>query len=45
MSPLRWIQFTGSHWTVMLEKVAVIMLIVVGGDDGTGEKRRVFDVL
>ena len=34
MSPLRWIQSTGPHWTVMLEKVTLDTLTEVGGADG-----------
>ena len=34
MSPLRWIQSTGPHWTVMLEEVTSDTLTEVGGSDG-----------
>ena len=36
MSPLRWIQSTGLHWTVMLEEVASYTLTEVGEADGAG---------
>ena len=34
MSPLRWIQSTGPHWTVMLEEVTSDTLTEEGGADG-----------
>ena len=34
MSPLRWIQSTGPHWTVMLEEVTSDTLTEEGGVDG-----------
>ena len=34
MSPLRWIQSTGPHWTVMLEKVTSDRFTEEGGADG-----------
>ena len=34
MSPLRWIQSTGPHWTVMLEEVISDTLTEEGGADG-----------
>ena len=37
MSPLRWIQFTGSHWTVMLEEVTSDVVTDEGGADGAGK--------
>ena len=37
MSPLRWIQSTGPHWTEILEEVTSDVLTEVGGADGTGE--------
>ena len=41
MYPLRWIQSTGPHWTVMLEEVTSDTLTEEGGADGavgvTGE--------
>ena len=36
MSPLRWIQSTGPHWTVMLEEVTSDTLTEVGGVNGAG---------
>ena len=30
MSPLRWIQSTGPHWTVMLEEVTLDTLTEIG---------------
>ena len=36
MSPLRWTQSTGPHWTVMLESVTPDTLTEVGGADGAG---------
>ena len=38
MSPLRWMQSTGPHWTVMLEEVTSDVVIEVGGADGAGTK-------
>ena len=38
MSPLRWIQSTGPHWTVMLEAVTLDKLTAVGGADGASER-------
>ena len=34
MSPLRWIQSTGPHWTVILEEVTLDTLTEEGGADG-----------
>ena len=34
MSPLRWIQSTGPHWTVMLEEVTSDKVTLGGGIDG-----------
>ena len=34
MSPLRSVQFTAPHWTVMLEEVTVDTLTEVGAADG-----------
>ena len=34
MSPLRWMQFTGPHWTVMVEEVTADTLTKVGAADG-----------
>ena len=41
MSPLRWMQFTGPHWTVMLEEVTSRSdtVTVVGGADGAESNR------
>ena len=39
MFPLRWIQFTAPHWTVMLEEVTSGVVTEVGGADGTGVNR------
>ena len=38
MSPLRWMQSTAPHWTVMLEDVSSRVLTEVGGADGAGEQ-------
>ena len=38
MSPLRWMQSTAPHWTVMLEDVTSDTLTEVGAAEGT-EKR------
>ena len=38
MFPLRWIQVTGPHWTVMLNEVTSDILTKVGGEDGAGGK-------
>ena len=35
MSPLRWMQSTGPHWTVMLEEVTLDTLTEDGGAVGT----------
>ena len=37
MSPLRWIQSTGPHWTVILEVVTSETITEVGGADGAGD--------
>ena len=37
MSPLRWMQSTAPHWTVMLVEVVSGALTEVGGADGAGE--------
>ena len=34
MFPLRWIQSTGPHWTVMLEEFTSDALTLEGGADG-----------
>ena len=34
MSPLRWMQSTAPHWTVMLEEVTPDSLTEVGAADG-----------
>ena len=34
MSPLRWMQSTAPHWTVMLEEVTTDTLKKVGAADG-----------
>ena len=34
MSPLRWMQSTAPHWTVMLEEVTADTLTEVGAADG-----------
>ena len=39
MSPLRWIQSTGPHWTVMLEEVTSDTLTEEGGADGASDFR------
>ena len=36
MSPLRWMQSTASHWTVMLENVPLDVPTLVGAAVGTG---------
>ena len=36
MSPLRWMQSTVPHWTVMLENVSSDIVTDVGGADGAG---------
>ena len=36
MSPLRWIQSTGPHWTVMLEEVTSDTLTEVGAVNEAG---------
>ena len=38
MSPLRWMQSTALHCTVMLEEVTSNTLTEVGAKDGAGEK-------
>ena len=38
MSPLRWMQSTAPHWTVMLENVTSDTLTKVGAADGAGRK-------
>ena len=38
MSPLRWIQSTGPHWTVILEEVTSDTFTEVGGADGAIKK-------
>ena len=38
MFPLRWMQFTGPHWRVMLKEVTSDTLTKVGGADGAGKK-------
>ena len=38
MSPLRWMQFTGPHCTVMLEEVMSNILMEVGGAEGAAVK-------
>ena len=34
MAPLRWMQFTVPHWTVMLEEVTSDVVKEVGGAEG-----------
>ena len=36
MFPLRWIHFTGSHWTVILVDT-VVVVITMGGPVGTAD--------
>ena len=36
MSPLRWMQSTAPHWTIMLEDVTSDTLTEVGAADGAG---------
>ena len=38
MSPLRWMQSTAPHWTVMLVDV-LVSLTEVGGPEGAGESK------
>ena len=38
MSPLRWMQFTVPHWTVMVVDV-LVALTEVGGPEGAAESK------
>ena len=40
MSPLRWMQSTAPHWTVMLEEVSSDTLTEVGAADGAGGQKQ-----